>query len=419
MPSQDDIWERACEIYSTIGASANEYNHTIKFREGGRLRLRPLERVQDADKYQGQNLTDAVIEEAGLYPSPAPIDRLWGAMRSGAGIPISMLLTGNPGGAGQHWIKERYITPWPAGNRVMEIILPNGSIHRRIFIPSFVRDNKILLEKDPEYINRLYMVGHPTLVKAWLDGDWDAVEGAFFTEWSHAKHVIRPFPIPKEWLRYCSMDWGSAKPFSVGWHAICGDDIKINGKMIRRGCAVRYREWYGRGQQYNEGLKMTVEEVAEGIKRREGWKDGKPNPEEHIKFRVADPNIFKTDGGPSHGERFSKAGIHFGPADNRRLPEVGHMVGWDLVRARLKGEAGDPMLVVFDTCTDLIRTIGVVQHDKTKPEDLDTESEDHALDEERYFCASRPFTPAAFKEKIAKRPKDGYAPRHSPSWRTY
>jgi hypothetical protein len=418
MPSGDDLWDRACQIYWQTGAWIQEYNHTIRFREGGRMRFRPLERVSDADKYQGQNLSDVVIEEAGLYPSPDPIDRLWGAMRSGAGkVEASLVLTGNPGGAGQHWVKERYIDPWPAGNRPLRVLLPNGGVHYRIFIPSKIEDNRILLENDPHYINRLYMVGSPALVRAWLDGDWNAVEGAFFPEWRPAKHVIRPFPIPKDWLRYCSMDWGSAKPFSIGWHAIANDDFKVHGRLIRRGCAVRYREWYGRGQKYNVGLKLTVEEVAKGIQEREGWVNGKPNPEEPIKFRVADPNIFKVDGGPSHGERFSRMGIHFGPADNRRLPEVGAMVGWDLLRARLKGEDGQPMLIVFDTCTDLIRTLPLVQHDQSRPEDLDTESEDHALDDERYFCAARVFTPRGTTERIAKRPVDGYRPKREISWR--
>jgi hypothetical protein len=418
MPSQDDIFERACQIYREVGAVPYEYNHTIKFREGGRLRFRPLERVQDADKYQGQNLSDVWVEEVGLYPSPDPIDRLWGAMRSGQGkVSASLIVTGNPGGAGQHWIKERYIDPWPAGNRPLRVYLPNGKFHERIFIPSRIEDNKILLANDPEYINRLYLVGHPSLVRAWLKGDWSAVEGAFFPEWRQDRHVMRPFPIPKDWSRYCSMDWGSAKPFSIGWHAIANDDLKVDGRWIRRGCAVRYREWYGRGYKYNEGLKLTVEEVAAGIKAREGWRDGKPNPEEPIRFRVADPSIFQVDGGPSHGERFSRQHVHFSPGDNRRLPEVGHMIGWDLVRARLKGEDGDPMLVVFDTCPDLIRTLPLAQHDKAKPEDLDTKSEDHALDEERYFCAARVFTPRSFKETVVRRPVDGYRPKRSVSWK--
>jgi hypothetical protein len=48
------------------------------------------------------------------------------------------------------------------------------------------------------------------------------------------------------------------------------------------------------------------------------------------------------------------------------------------------------MIYLFDTCTHSIRTIPALQHDTNRPEDLDTESEDHAADEWRYACMSRP-----------------------------
>ena len=54
------------------------------------------------------------------------------------------------------------------------------------------------------------------------------------------------------------------------------------------------------------------------------------------------------------------------------------------------------MLFVFSTCKDLIRTLPILQHDPYRPEDVDTEQEDHAADEVRYACLSRPFIP---KEK--------------------
>ena len=49
------------------------------------------------------------------------------------------------------------------------------------------------------------------------------------------------------------------------------------------------------------------------------------------------------------------------------------------------------MIVAFSTCTDSIRTIPVLQHDPDKPEDLDTTAEDHAADDWRYACMSRPW----------------------------
>lgn len=59
------------------------------------------------------------------------------------------------------------------------------------------------------------------------------------------------------------------------------------------------------------------------------------------------------------------------------------------MRSRLT--ATPPMLYFFETCRDTIRTLPILQHDDRNPEDLDTHSEDHAVDETRYACMSRPF----------------------------
>ena len=49
------------------------------------------------------------------------------------------------------------------------------------------------------------------------------------------------------------------------------------------------------------------------------------------------------------------------------------------------------MLYFFETCVASIRTIPVLQHDPMRPEDLDTASEDHAVDMIRYGCMARPW----------------------------
>ena len=89
-----------------------------------------------------------------------------------------------------------------------------------MFIPSQLSDNPKLLENDPGYINKLRASGSPQLVRAWLEGDWNVIEGAFFPEFSTARHIIQPFRVPDYWTRFRSMDWGSAKPFSVGWWTV-------------------------------------------------------------------------------------------------------------------------------------------------------------------------------------------------------
>lgn len=383
MPQQDDLVERAKEIYLPLGAKWREQHKMFQMPQGGRIRFRPLESIQDAEKYQGQSITDAAVEEAGNYPMPAPIDRLNGVLRSAKGVPTQLLLTGNPGGPGQGWIKDRYIDPAPMGLKILERKLPNDSIHRYVFIPSRLQNNLILLRNDPGYINRLYLVGSPQLVRAWLEGDWSAIEGAFFPEFSMERHVVAPIALPAHWIRFRAMDWGSAKPFSVGWYAVSEGDLP----QFPRNALVKYREWYGSPQvsgssQPNVGLKFTAEEVAHGIVEREA--------KDECKYGVIDPSAYTADGGPSIAERMAKAGALFYRADNKRVANAGAIGGWDQLRARLKGEER-PMIYFFSTCKDTIRTIPMLQHDRLKAEDLDSDGEDHAADETRYACMSRPY----------------------------
>jgi hypothetical protein len=386
MPQSDDLIERARELYHGI-AQFNGQTSAFRFANGARLRFRPLSRVEDAQKYQGQNLTDAFIEEAGNYPdSPAPIMRMFGALRSAHGVPTCLFLTGNPGGPGQHWIAQRYVNPAPGG--MVPLIQRIGDAqHRAIFIPSKVADNKILLHHDPAYITKLHLVGSRELVRAWLEGDWSAIEGAYFDNWSVTRHVIKARPLPDHWLRFRAIDWGSYRPFSVGWFAVVAEETAIpDGPILPRGALVRYRELYGcKPGAVNVGLKLTVEEVAQQIVSLSA---DDPN----ISYTVADPAMFSEDGGPSMAERMALKGVPLLRGDNRRVGRNGQMGGWDMLRARLNGESERrPMIVCFDTCAASIRTIPALQHDPKHPEDCNTEQEDHAADEWRYACMSRPW----------------------------
>ncbi len=388
MPQADDLIERAKELYIPTGAEWREQSKTFLMPHGGRVRFRPLENVADAQKYQGQNLSDAAVEEAGNYSDPAPIDMLFGALRSKDGVPIQLLLTANPGGAGQHWLKSRYIDPAPTGMQPIQRVAPNGRPlkHKAIYIPSRVQDNKILLAADPDYTDRLSLSGSEALVRAWLEGDWSVVAGAFFPEFSVASHVVAPRVLPDHWTRYRAVDWGSAKPFAVLWVAVSDGELGA----FPRGALVVYREWYGmREGSPNVGLRMTAEEVARGIAQRE---EHDPMPAETRMSGVADPAMFTADGGPSLAERMQReARIIQRHADNARVPRNGAMGGWDQVRARLKGDGQRPGLYVFSTCVHLIRTLPALQHDQDRPEDVDSDGEDHAPDALRYACMARPY----------------------------
>lgn len=388
--------ERAKRIFTPLGGKWQEQKSRFAWPNGALLYFRYLERDEDADNYQGHDYTRVYVEELTQFRTPGPVDKLKATLRSAAGVPTGFRATCNPGGPGHTWVKARYIDPGP-----FKIVRENfenqftGAIVElaRVFIPAKLSDNPLLLENDPLYVAKLQQSGSEQLVKAWLDGDWNIVEGAFFDRWSQARNVVKPFEIPKDWLRIRSMDWGSAKPFSVGWWAVAGDDHRlVDGRVIPRGALVRYREWYGSTGKPNEGLKLTAEQVGKGVKDREKG--------DKITLAALDPAAFAEDGGPSIASRMRAEGVAFKPADNKRVPGNGAMGGWDQMRQRINGprdEDGKPlgpaMLFVFDTCRDFIRTVPVLQHDPDRPEDLDTDAEDHVADECRYACMSRPWVP--------------------------
>ncbi len=381
-----ETFERARIIYAKLGAQFTLAPMRVQMPNGARLTFAYLERDADAEQYQGASYSRIYVEECGNFPSPAPILKLMATLRSGAGVPPAIRLTGNPGGPGHHWVRARYIDPAPLGWRIIRD--PNGL--KRIYIPSRVADNRYL---GPDYVQRLKASGSPELVRAWLEGDWSVVSGAFFPEFSLQRHVIAPRSLPEHWPRFRSFDWGSARPFACHWWAVSDGSVSD----IARGCLVNYREWYGmRPGEPNVGLRMTAEAIGQGIKARE---QDDPQP----MVGVADPAMFAEDGGPSIAHRMIAQGVIWRPADNKRVAGRGAMGGWDQVRGRLEGDAdGRPMLLLFATSRELIRTLPALQHDDARPEDVDSDMEDHAPDSCRYACMSRPFV----RDLVAEKPRD-------------
>ena len=405
----EDAITRAKEIYFPVGAEWHEQKKKFTFPGGGELTFAYLKADKDAEKYQGRNLTDVSVEELTQIADSKPIMKLAASLRSAHGVPCQFRATCNPGGPGHSWVKSRYIDPAPLGFK--PIVDPETGLDR-VFIPSRVWDNKALMEADPGYINRLKMSagGSEALLKAWLYGDWDAIEGAYFDNWDQTKHVIHPFEIPKHWLRFRSMDWGSAVPFAILWFAVSdGEEFETpSGQKLwfPRGALIVYREYYGMADgQPNVGLKLTAEQVCEGGQSTIDGKHHKGIVErekgDEINYGVASPDMFKQDGGPSVAERHFKCGVLWRSADNRRVARHGAIGGWDQVRSRLNGIDKNPMLYVFSNCIHLIRTLPIMQHDPDRPEDV-ADGEDHGPEALRYGCMSRPWT----VEQPAK-PKEG------------
>lgn len=396
----------------------------IRFWNGSKIFLCHCKDAKDVYKYQGAEIHVLLIDELTHF-TEAMYRFLRNRVRMvGLDLPPQyagkfprIMCGANPGNIGHMFVKATFVD----GARPMELrrMPPSEGGMLRQFIPAQLEDNPSMAEHDPGYEQRLQGLGSEQLVRAMRYGDWDVVEGAFFDCWDPRRHIIRPFEVPETWMRFRSGDWGSAKPFSFGWWAVVSDDFRTpDGVWLPRGALLRYREWYGcREGKTNTGLKLTAEQVGEGL-----WEREKNDPA--LSYGVLDPAAFAEDGGPSLAERIGKGSgnkIWFKRADNARVGQRGAMGGWDAMRARMVGDGqGRPMIACFSTCTHSIRTIPVLQHDEARPEDLDTDGEDHAADDWRYACMSRPWVRPTEDKKNTGR--DGYWPsdddEEADSWKT-
>jgi hypothetical protein len=357
-PELEEVILRAKELYLPLGAEYHKQEKTFTFPNGAFLRMRSLDREDDVTQFQGHQFTWAGFDELGNYATDYCWVYMMSRLRSARGAPCYIRGTANPGGRGHAWIKNRFIDGYEA-----EKIYRTAEGTTRCFIPSLLEDNAKMTEKDPDYEKRMKnLPAH--LYRALRYGDWDVFAGQVFDEFRRELHVLKPVALPQgQWYKYYAFDWGYAKPYALIKLAVNGD-----GKLIQ------YGEIYGCQEgELNKGIRQPSREIA-----RIAWEHAVA---EGVTEIVCDPACWsKQDDNPSVAESFMEAGFDAVPANHERVP------GWAALHERLKltDEYGRPMLQFFDTCRHTIRTLPVLTPDPHKPEDVDSDLEDHLADALRY-----------------------------------
>jgi len=373
------VW-KSQEIYPKIwkGIKWSERKMQWTAPSGARLWMSYLDRDDDVLRYQGLAFSWIGFDELTQWNKPFAWNYMRSRLRTAASdLPIYMRATTNPGGPGHGWVKKMFIDPAPYGKtfdatdiETGEVLkYPSGhskagqSLFKRKFIPARLSDNPYL-SREGDYEAMLLSLPEQQR-KQLLEGDWDIKEGAAFTEFNRDIHVVEPFNIPHNWVKFRACDYGYGSYSAVLWFAVSPSEQLIV-----------YRELYV--------SKVLATDLADMINELEAEDGG-------IRYGVLDSSLWhkRGDTGPSLAEQMIMRGCRFRPSDRSKGSRVS---GKNEIHRRLQVDeyTEEPRIVFFNNCTNTVSQLPSIPLDKKNPEDVDTRAEDHLYDALRYGIMSRP-----------------------------
>lgn len=422
----DDLKAKALKIFPQFKDGAKYLSSTVENRwvwpTGEQLLFRAINKEADYADYHGHEYPWMGWNELTSYPTPKLYDLMQSCNRSSflpkensprdkngnilkllPEIPLVVFSTCNPSGVGHNWVKRKFVDVADPGEVVYiksNVFNPRSGkredvTRTQIRIFGSYKENRYL---SPEYIASLESISEENKRRAWLWGDWDITSGGALDDlWTGNVHVIPRFPIPGSWYSNRSFDWGSTQPFSVGWWAEAnGEEVTLPSGATwcpAAGSLIRFNEWYG-GIEDNAtmiGIKMSAPDIAKGINEREknmvddGWivetpcagpadnsiRDVREKDNDSIETKMEVEGVTWTESNKKPGSR---------------------IIGLQLIRDRLEAslrkskgvsEPG-PGIYFMDNCKHAISTLPVLPRDDKKPDDVDTNAEDHIYDDTRY-----------------------------------
>lgn len=354
-------------------ASYNGTTHLLSFVNGSEIKFGHWAGDASENEYQGLQYDVIFIDEATQFSERA-FNYLGGCVRGVNDFPRRMYLTCNPGGVGHRWVKRLFIDKDYKTN--CENPEENEDPANYTFIFATVEDNNFLLESSPMYLHNLATMPED-LRKAFRYGDWDAIGGNYFKEFSPAVHSMPEFKVPAHWTRYRSFDYG-LDMFACFWWAVDEDG--------RCWCVREF-----------EKDNLIVQDAAKAMLDH-------TLPGERCEVTYAPPDMWnrQKDTGKTMAELFMLNQVPVVRSDNNRVQ--GHMVMKTMLAPMPlndpyvkslfpegKAPAKLPGLMFFDSCREVMRDIQDIQSDEKNPNDCAKQPHDvtHTVDGVRYFCVNR------------------------------
>lgn len=284
------------------------------------------------DRLQGLTAAGALADEVALFPHTFVEQMIARCSAAGARIWLNC----NPENP-QHFVKTELI---------------DKAEEKGIYHLHFLMDDNLALS--PRVKARYERNFTGVFYRRFVLGEWCQAEGLIYAAFDPALHVVSELPERGRW--FISIDYGTVNPFSAGLWCLTGKK------------AVRVAEYYFDSRR--EHRQHTDAEYYTALEELAG--------KHVIEAVVVDPSA------ASFIELIRRKGrFAVRKAKNEVLDGI-------RLTARLLGEG---KLQIGAGCKDAIREFGLYVWDDKAPEDRPLKTNDHAMDEIRYFCATilRPY----------------------------
>jgi len=215
--------ERSREVFPEYGAKYNEQKYQWRFPSGATITFSHMEHLSDREQHKSAEYAYLFFDELTTFEEDQYL-YLFSRCRTtatdpftGKVIPARIRSGSNPGDVGHEWVKNRwrawldedYPNPAKTGEiryykRIDDIDteVPQGTPEAlsRQCIRSSLYDNPVLMERDPEYENRLKALPLEDRLRL-LEGRWDVLlkGNVFKPEWFKIIHYA---PEGLKWVRY-------------------------------------------------------------------------------------------------------------------------------------------------------------------------------------------------------------------------
>jgi len=403
-----DMIEEAKSYYYEFGAEyvshrTGDPGPSFNFPSGARIFTCHLNQERDKEDHQGFEYQYVGFDELPQFLFPQYIYLFSRCRSTITGLIPRIRSTANPVGIGLKWVRDRFqphveqcerrffIADYDDDKnyRGIEVEKDHPDALSRKFIPGFLHENKILMEKDPGYRARIKMMGK-TLSCALLESDWFAMEGNFFDSWNPRVHVIKKANyiswnlIRQNYRLLGGLDYGNVTVLHVlakdnNGNVQLVDEIKMEKETRSRKIAM---------------IKKFLKE--RGLERM--------NIEADTNMWI--PDAFDKQNQLSPAMEFIRAGIRIQKVSKTSVSHSGYRIACnDAVKDALWYDVNShgvitkqPKLKVWERCRYFLDTFPFLEGDEDNIEDIADGQEDHGYDSFKYgYMALR--TPPKYNDK--------------------